>query len=267
MTRVGDEQRTEYASYFLKNEANYWWESTKALEEQEVVPWDRFTELFLDKYCPRYMRNQMELRFFELKQGNMSVAEYERKFTELVRFVSEYVNTEEKRAKRFQQGLEPWIRGKVAVFELNTYSGVVQKAMIIEGESEQSQKEKESQKRKAESQESNQGSRNFQNRFSKRSEVQTRRNNNNFRKSVIQNSNQGNRSYNTNQPESQRPPLPDCRICGKKHSGVCNKANVVCYRCDQKGHYASECKNPRVLRVCTKCGKPGHIARECRTQI
>ena len=61
------------------------------------------------------------------------------------------MNTDEKRAKRFQQSLRPWIRSKVAVFELSTYAAVVQKAMIIEGESEQYNKERDSKKRKAES--------------------------------------------------------------------------------------------------------------------
>lgn len=66
------------------------------------------------------------------------MAEYEAKFTELSRFVPEYVNTYEKRAKRFQQGLKPWIHNKVAIFELATYARVVQKAMIVKGESERS---------------------------------------------------------------------------------------------------------------------------------
>ena len=62
------------------------------------------------------------------------MTEYEARFTELPRFVPEYVNTDEKKAKRFQQGLKPWIRSKVALFELNTYVAVVQKALIGEGE-------------------------------------------------------------------------------------------------------------------------------------
>ena len=48
----------------------------------------------------------MELKFLELKQNNISVVEYEAKFTKLSRFVPEFVNTEEKRARRFQQGLK-----------------------------------------------------------------------------------------------------------------------------------------------------------------
>lgn len=60
----------------------------------------------------------MELKFLELKQENMGVADYKAKFTELYRFVPEYVDTDEKRARRFQQGLKPWILSKVAVFGL-----------------------------------------------------------------------------------------------------------------------------------------------------
>ena len=32
LVKVGEDQKTTYASYFLKGEASYWWESTRALE-------------------------------------------------------------------------------------------------------------------------------------------------------------------------------------------------------------------------------------------
>lgn len=73
----------------------------------------------------------MEVKFLELKQGNMSVLEYEKKFKELSRFVAKYVGTEEEKAQRFQEGLEYWIRDRVSMFEIDTYAGVVQKATLI----------------------------------------------------------------------------------------------------------------------------------------
>ena len=100
-------------------------ETAKALEAAEVITWDRFKKMLLDKHFPRYMQTQMEMKFFELKQDNMTVGEYEKKFTELSRFMGEYVDSEEKRAKRFQQGLKPWLRSRVAAFELTTYAEVV----------------------------------------------------------------------------------------------------------------------------------------------
>ncbi|KAL8148921.1 hypothetical protein AgCh_006068 [Apium graveolens] len=106
------------------DEASFWWESSKALLEGKDLSWER--------------------------QEDMSVAEYEVKFSELSRFVLEYVNTEAKKAKRFQQGLRPWIRSQVALLEIKNYAALVQKAMIVEGEREAGKRENEGRKRKFE---------------------------------------------------------------------------------------------------------------------
>ena len=55
--------------------------------------------------------------------------------------------------------------------------------------------------------------------------------------------------------------MPECKTCGKKHLGVCNKLSVTCFKCNQKGHYARECK---AGIICHRCGKPGHIVKDCR---
>ncbi|XP_074328353.1 uncharacterized protein LOC141666257 [Apium graveolens] len=89
LVQVGENRKTDYASYFLKDKANYWRESTRALEGEGPVPW-----------------SQMEIEFLELKQGDRSVAQYEAKFTQLARFVPNYVRSEAQKARRFQQGLK-----------------------------------------------------------------------------------------------------------------------------------------------------------------
>ncbi|XP_074336865.1 uncharacterized protein LOC141674040 [Apium graveolens] len=147
LVRLGEEHKSVYAAYFLKGEAIYWWDLVKALEEVRQVTWTRFKELFLEKYYPRYMQRQMEMKFLELKQGSMTVLEYEKKFTEFTRFMTKYVNTDEKKAQRFQQGLEYWIRDRVSMFEIGTYAGVVQKVTLIESNGAQSKKERDIKKR------------------------------------------------------------------------------------------------------------------------
>ncbi|XP_074355745.1 uncharacterized protein LOC141695396 [Apium graveolens] len=122
LVRLGEEQKTVYAAYFLKGEVIYWWDSVKALEEVQPVTWTRFKELFLEKYYPRFMQKHMEMNFLELKQG--------------------------KKAQRFQQGLEYWIQDRVSMFEIGTYAGVVQKAALIESNGAQSRKERDVKKRK-----------------------------------------------------------------------------------------------------------------------
>ncbi|XP_074327956.1 uncharacterized protein LOC141665874 [Apium graveolens] len=91
LIQVSDDSKMDYANYFLKGEANYWWESTRALEEEGPVSWNRFIELFLERYFPDYLQNQLEVEFLELKQGEKSVLEYEAKFTELARLAPGYV--------------------------------------------------------------------------------------------------------------------------------------------------------------------------------
>ena len=84
------------------------------MEADFIITWERFSRLFLYMYFPRFMENQMELKFLELKQNNLTVAEYEAeyeaKFTQMSRFAPEFVNTEVKKARRFQQGLKQWIQ-------------------------------------------------------------------------------------------------------------------------------------------------------------
>ncbi|XP_074342555.1 uncharacterized protein LOC141680153 [Apium graveolens] len=114
---VEERHKTIFASYMLKGEAKYWWESKRNLETDAVVPWDGFTRLLLDKYFPRFMEIQIELKFLELKQDRMTVAEYEAKIIELSRFVPYFMNMEEKKARRFQLGLKQWIQNRVPMPE------------------------------------------------------------------------------------------------------------------------------------------------------
>ncbi|XP_074325376.1 uncharacterized protein LOC141663210 [Apium graveolens] len=150
LIQVSDDLKADYASFFLKGEANYWWESTRALEREGLVSWTRFTELFLEKYFPDCLQNQLEVKFLELKQGERSVSEYEAKFTELARLVSEYVSKETQKVRRFQQGLKPEIRSGVVALQLKTYPSVVQDALVIESDQKLAIKEKGDKKRKYE---------------------------------------------------------------------------------------------------------------------
>ena len=254
----------------LKGEANFWWESKKNLEGDGVVTWEIFSKLFLDKYFHKYMENQMELKFLELKQNNLSVAEYEAKFTELSRFVPEFVNTEEKRARRFQQGLKQWIQNRIAVFELTDYAMVVQKASIVEAGSEQIQKEREGRKRRRSGGPGGSSlSGNFQQNVRRRQEFQSERERISGKQSREREGWTRGTTVGAAQSMSSRPPMPECKTCGRKHIGGCMRQELRCFKYGKTGHFSNQCPNPNVLfnpsTVCFKCGKTGHIARECRT--
>ena len=67
---------------------------------------------------------------------------------------------------------------------------------------------------------------------------------------------------------TSRPPLPDCKTCGKKHTGICLRGEGKCLKCGQAGHFVVRCpgvsSGPKPSTIYFKCGKPGHIARDCK---
>ena len=87
--------------------------------------------LFLEKYFPRVKREEKETEFISLKQGNLSLVEYERKFDKLSRYALHLVDTEERKARRFERGLRPELYKAVAMFQFSTYSEILQRVQLI----------------------------------------------------------------------------------------------------------------------------------------
>ncbi|KAL8121917.1 hypothetical protein AgCh_018593 [Apium graveolens] len=139
--------------------------------------------------------------------------EYEAKFTELSRFVPEFVNTEENKARRFQLGLKQWIQNRVAVLELIDYATLVQKASIVEAGSEQIVKEKENRKRRIGSQGIGTGNRSLLSRFFRGAVSQPARGPG-FRKAPSESVGQGGRQSRATFHSQPRAPIPACQTLG-----------------------------------------------------
>ncbi|XP_028121115.1 uncharacterized protein LOC114318413 [Camellia sinensis] len=63
----------------------------------------------------------------------MSVAKYEAKFTELVRYAPHMVNTDYKKARKFEGGLDVEVLDQINVLKLKKYVDVVDKAIMAKG--------------------------------------------------------------------------------------------------------------------------------------
>ncbi|XP_059626960.1 uncharacterized protein LOC132269722 [Cornus florida] len=131
---ASEDKKVNLATFMFKDEASYWWETTKhllhTLGEREVIFWNPFVKAFYEKYFPPVYRKQMERKFILLAQDKMSVADYEAKFTALLRFAPKFVQDEEDKCMRFQDGLEAAVKSRVSIFEEKNYNKLVNKAMI-----------------------------------------------------------------------------------------------------------------------------------------
>ena len=103
---TSDTNRIRLTAFQLEGEAQVWWNRAKISRDLEAMTWAEFQELFMDKYFPDTARHAKAQEFLELKQGTMTVMEYVARFTELARFVDDYVATDMTKVKRFENGLK-----------------------------------------------------------------------------------------------------------------------------------------------------------------
>lgn len=61
------------------------------------------------KYFLQALIDFKKLEFLQLRKGNMSLTDYERKFEQLSRYVSYLVDIEAKKIRSFEHGLRPEI--------------------------------------------------------------------------------------------------------------------------------------------------------------
>ncbi|KAK2974087.1 hypothetical protein RJ640_001371 [Escallonia rubra] len=106
---------------------------TMTTEEEHALTWARFQEIFLAKYFPRNVKDDMVEEFLKLEQGeDETVKDYEARFARLSRFATHVIDTEERRATRFRNGLRYNIQKFLTVVTLDTYGQVLDKAQRVE---------------------------------------------------------------------------------------------------------------------------------------
>ena len=193
--------------------------------DNEGVTWERFKAFFFEKYFPQCIRDRKVSEFEELKQGKMTMAEYETKFTELARSAPHMIDTDYKKAKKFEGELDLDVFDRVGVLKLPKYVDVLDKALMSEAniaawKISKSTSSTESERTKQKKQKVEMTS----NSITSANE-----------KSRVKTVNKDSRGSNVNNG------IPTCKECGKQHWGICCRLSRACFRCGQKGHLAKSC--------------------------
>ncbi|KAL2236247.1 UNVERIFIED_CONTAM: hypothetical protein Sindi_0816400 [Sesamum indicum] len=78
------EQKLRYAVSLLEKDALDWWKTVPGSRNRPAtLTWNDFLKEFANKYTPPVYRNCKKVEFLELKQNELSVAEYELQFVRL----------------------------------------------------------------------------------------------------------------------------------------------------------------------------------------
>ena len=126
------EECLKCATSLLRDSAYNWWKTLISVVPKERVTWEFFQEEFRKKYISERFIDQKCKEFLELKQGNMTVSEYEREFVRLSKYAREYVPTEAKMCRRFEDGLNEDIKVFVGILELKEMVVLVDRACKAE---------------------------------------------------------------------------------------------------------------------------------------
>ncbi|XP_042009103.1 uncharacterized protein LOC121757656 [Salvia splendens] len=133
--RCTDRERLACVTYQLTGPADFWWETKRRTmnpARHEALTWEEFKEEVYDKYIPISYRWAKIVEFHTLKQGNMTVTEYDRALCEMTRYAPELVDTDEKMAAKFCSGLRLEIRVAVASHRGIPYSEILSCTLDVE---------------------------------------------------------------------------------------------------------------------------------------
>ncbi|KAH6778781.1 hypothetical protein C2S52_010018 [Perilla frutescens var. hirtella] len=101
-------------------------------DPMDAEKWEDFKHELYQKYIPDCYREAKEIEFWNLKQGNKTVSEYDREFNQLSRHAPHLVDTDGKKARKFKKGLRSEIGIALAGQEDMSYARTLAKALSIE---------------------------------------------------------------------------------------------------------------------------------------
>ena len=111
------EQMVTCAVSLLQGSAYDWWKLVlKHPQLPRPITWDFFAQEFHKKFITDAYKEMKWKQFLNLKQRQMTVAEYEKEFTRLGKYAPESVLTESFRCRQFEDGLQDYLKKRLVAF-------------------------------------------------------------------------------------------------------------------------------------------------------
>jgi hypothetical protein len=118
--------------YQLKGKASMWWDQLVQVQHivEKSVTWKEFKKYFEKKYLTKRYYDKKMKEFFELKLGSMTIDEYERRFLELLKYVS-FIKDETVKIQRYLSGFPSFISDKIQYDDPKTLEETIRRAKCL----------------------------------------------------------------------------------------------------------------------------------------
>ncbi|XP_073120204.1 uncharacterized protein [Henckelia pumila] len=125
--RCNEEQNMETLDFLVEGRAQRWWSSASApiIVARGLVTWADLRTAFQKLYFSLALRQAKTSELLGLRQGSMSIDEYQLKFFELLPYCTHISDNTEAKYSLFLQGLNSEIHDRVTVGNDMTYEGLV----------------------------------------------------------------------------------------------------------------------------------------------
>ncbi|XP_059654978.1 uncharacterized protein LOC132301768 [Cornus florida] len=130
MNLATDKLKITLATYNFVGDAEIWWKTISHTHNLDTITYAAFKKLYYEKYFPAPKEKELKKEFDGLKQGNMTVTEYENKFISLLRFAPRLAEDEEGKIEKFVDGFDFTIKPFVATAEPTEYAKVARALQV-----------------------------------------------------------------------------------------------------------------------------------------
>ncbi|XP_070040720.1 uncharacterized protein [Nicotiana tomentosiformis] len=231
--------RVEFEGTTDPTDAYDWWVSVpNAKAKPLVLTWDDFVKAFHTKYVPLVYCDAKKKEFLNLRQGSMSIAEYQQNIFKLSRYARGIIDDERDKCRRFEEGLNGSIRKSVAILQLEDFSKLVSGALTWERIDKEEASRRENKFRKGNS---DYGGLSKKEKFDY-SKIESAQRSSYHKKNKPNFSNASTPSYGQSKTYT-----PTCAQCGKNHYGAYRRASGACFNCGSLDHKVKDCSNPNPL--------------------
>ncbi|KAL3741036.1 hypothetical protein ACJRO7_022195 [Eucalyptus globulus] len=125
-----DAEKITLAEYQLEGNAKFWWRASRDMIFPPGIDinWDEFVRVFNRKHFSDCAKDKKITEFVYLEQRELTVDQYEAKFSELSRYAPRLIEDQKEKTKRFLKGLRTDIRKQLLPLNIRDYNEIYERA-------------------------------------------------------------------------------------------------------------------------------------------